>query len=146
MKKNSGFTLIELLITLVIISALVMTVVPMGQKIYQKNQLDVIEHEIINAVTYARNTAFESGKTLTMTPINGKNWSNGMVLSDVKNMVYQWQWHFSGINVTWHGFRSDNYLIFSSELAKATASGSFVISSQYGQKKLTINRLGRIRS
>lgn len=153
--RNPGFTLIELLVCLAILCTLFFFV-PISSHFFQKNQAEVVSEEIKNAIRYARNVALIKGIPLTLAPLPGKSdWSDGMVLFvdnpkhqyDVREkLIYQWQWHHPGIQVEWKGFRSTHYLTFSTHLTHSTANGAFyILGNHIVQRKLIINRLGRIR-
>ena len=155
MSKNLGFTLIELLVCLAILSALFFFV-PISSLFYQHNQIEVTCEDIKNAIRYARNVALLKGVPLALTPLPGtSDWSEGMILfidnplhqyNAHDELIYQWQWRHPGIQIEWKGFRSTQYLTFSTLLNESTSNGTFhVFSNHSEQRKLIVNRLGRIR-
>lgn len=155
MEKSKGWSLFELLISLVILTILAMMCLPLGFSIQQKNQLQIIENEISTAIRYARQMAIINGTSLALTTLSKSgNWAEGMILFvDNKKHQYnthnqplhQWQWKHSGIYVSWQGFQSNAYLIFSSELSHAATNGAFCIKDNHGDSiKLVINRFGQI--
>ncbi|WP_019217093.1 pilus assembly FimT family protein [Legionella tunisiensis] len=155
MNKNIGLTFIELLISITLIVLLCFLCAPAGVMLYQKNQLQVREKEIITALYYARHTAFLQGVTLALTPLpESSDWSQGMILFvDNKNhrfhssskLLQQWHWTQSSIKLGWHGFHSKNYLLFSSELKHMAASGHFLLQNPQSEPiKLVVNRFGRV--
>lgn len=155
MLKSSGLTLIELLVVAVLLSILSFFCFPHWQIIHQKNQLQILQDEIGNAVRFARTHSILRGETLILTPLpDTSDWSSGMLLW-VDNpthqyvlgstLIHQWRWKNSGFHVTWHGFQSSRYLLFSADVKKAASSGHFLIAKNSQQPvKLTVNRLGRI--
>ena len=155
MIRNKGFTLVELLIGVLIITLLALFCLPLGLSSYQKNQLQITENELSNAVRFARTMAMLQGSPLVLRPLpNSKDWSDGMILLvDNKNHCYrkgdkilhQWQWQHSAVRISWHGFQSDDYLLFSPELKHAASSGHFdIYVNQEKSMQLIINRFGRI--
>lgn len=153
--KASAFTLLECLITLAILSLLFFFCLPFTSTFYSKNEIDVLEKQIVSAVQYSRHMALMMGKDLTLSPFpETGDWSEGMILfvdnkthhySPTDQLLYQWHWPLRQVQVLWHGFRSNDYLIFSAHLTQATTNGHFLImNGQIEQKKITINRLGRV--
>lgn len=156
MIKLRAFTLIELLISLSLLAILLFFTIPFESSLHQKNQIQVIQEEIKSAVRYAKTQALISGNTLILTPSNDSNdWSDGMRLfkDNAKHqytskdaVIHAWHWNSSGIQVTWRGFQSNHYLLFSTDVSKNAVNGSFLIESnaKYAAK-LVINKLGRVK-
>ncbi|KTD30675.1 MULTISPECIES: GspH/FimT family protein [Legionella] len=155
MVRNSGLTLVELLTTLMIMSIVFTFCLPLGFSNNEKNQLQVLEHEISTAIRYTRNKALLHHLPLILTPLpNSVDWSEGMILFvDNKNhhyterdtMIHQWNWLKKGIRVSWKGFYSKNYLLFASDINRLASSGHFTLQDSKGESvKLVINRLGRM--
>ena len=156
MRRCSGFTWIELLTSLAVLAIVLVFGLAAGTGFYQKNRLDLVSDDIKSALRHARLGAFKQDQPLTINPLPGpRGWSEGLVLfpdnpghhySATDSLIYQWRWNYPGITVAWHGFRTRNYLIFSTELRQSTANGYFLIATQDGyQKKLVVNRLGHVR-
>ncbi|WP_051555256.1 GspH/FimT family pseudopilin [Legionella fairfieldensis] len=153
MIRSKGLTLIELLFCLLIITLLLVSL-SFGLSIHQKNKAQIRENDLKMAIYYARNMALLKGKPLVLTPLTDSDWSTGMMLfidnkthrySPETQLIHQWQWH-KEIKITWHGFYSDQYLLFSPDLAHAAITGHFNLQKGDGsQVKLIINRLGRVR-
>lgn len=155
MPKIHGLSLIELLISLALIGFLSFLCVPSSVMLYQRNQLQVRENEIITALHYARNSALIQEITLALAPLpDSTDWSQGMILFiDNENhqfhagskLLQQWHWSQPSIRLSWHGFHSSNYLLFSSELKHMAASGHFLLENQQSKSiKLVVNRFGRV--
>lgn len=156
LNRFRGFTLIEMMICLVIASIVCVSALLVNHAFYQRNRLEIVQNELANALNYARNMAIIKNRPLTLIPLSDSHqWADGMILFvdnpshyylDKSDILYRWQWHYSGITIEWKGFQSKDYLTFSPSLKHATCSGSFVITSvSEGFKKIIINRLGRIR-
>ena len=154
--KHAGFTLIELLICSAVLCILLVLSVPLSLDLYQKNRAEIIAGEIENAVRFARNLAFKNDAPMTLNPLSdSSDWSRGMVLfvdnpqhhfTAHDKIVHQWQWNYSGVRVTWKGFRSSHYITFSPILRQSTANGQFnIATSRQYQKQIIVNRLGSVR-
>jgi len=154
---NKGFTIIEVLTTVVIISGLFFILMPLGQSFFSKNLLEKRVNSISKAIKFARNKAVLDGKNIVLSGINDKDgWLSGMqmFIDNTGNyhfepgdeMIRKWQWEQRIIKVSWHGFSSDNYLLFSNKLKKSVLNGYFSLSQNNKVKsKIILNRLGRLR-
>ncbi len=153
--KFSGFTLAELLVVLTIIGLLSFFGIPIGQSLVHKSYRAKVVAEIENAVLMARTTALATNETLLITPLVADSWSYGIVLlkdntqhrfSETAQILHQWQWNCSGLNVEWNGFISKQYLLFAPRLSQSALSGSFTVKNKATvDKKIIVNRLGHIR-
>ncbi len=92
---------------------------------------------------------------LILTPLpDNSDWSKGMILFvDNKNhkfgkkdqCIHQWLWSYQKVKINWQGFRSNHYLVFSSELRHAAANGRFELIDQSGNSvTIRLNRFGRL--
>jgi len=153
--KNRGLGLVELLVGLMILSILFFFCMPLGQRLYQNNQLELIKDEITAVVNYAKTMAILNELPLALTPLPGaRDWSAGMLLfidnkehqyKNKRQLIHQWQWKNQGIRVSWRGFNSTQHLIFARDLRHSALSGHFIIEGVQGKMiKLTLNRLGRM--
>lgn len=145
MRTQAGLTLSELLAALLILGVLLSFAMPWSYAFFQKNQLELVSNDIMNAVRQARNQALIHNKTVVLSPLDPENWSKGMILSfdhAKKDMIHQWQWHHSDLRIRWQGFQSKDYLTFASELRHMTCNGSFYLENARYHKQLIINRLG----
>lgn len=156
MKKFSAFTLIEVLLSLSLLATLLFFTLPFESSLHQKNQVQVIQHDIQSAIRYAKTQALTRGENILLMPLRGStDWSSGMLLlvdnakhrfSSENQLIHEWQWTPSRVEVSWRGFQSKHYLLFSPDLSQNSVNGSFLIN--YGSKhaiKLSINKLGRVR-
>jgi type IV fimbrial biogenesis protein FimT len=99
--------------------------------------------------------ALAKGKTLTLTPLpNTNDWSKGMLLfvDNSKHQytyntepLYEWHWKSADTDVSWHGFQSKDYLLFTTDLRSSINNGYFLIKNTQEQIKLIVNRVGRVR-
>ncbi len=80
MKQTSGFTLIELLVTLTIVSILVMFAVPNFTETAGRNRLAAGANEILNSLQFARTEALRRSGNVSLGPIDGADWGNGIVV------------------------------------------------------------------
>ncbi len=157
MIKHRGFSLIELLVGLVILGILFLFSLPLGLAIIQKNQLEVVKNEISSAIHYAKTASVLRGVPLVLAPLpQTNNWSAGMLLfidnethqfKDKSELIHEWHWKHPGIQISWQGLYTQNYLLFTPSLQTRALSGHFNIANKEGKTiKLILNRLGRIRS
>jgi len=151
-----GFTLIELLISLALLGVVLLFTVSLTGSFESKSRVQVIADDVSRAIHYARTEALLRGESLILTrSSNGSSWSEGMMLSvddgthhyaPGAKILHEWHWTSKGITILWHGFNSEKYLLFSSELGKNTTNGHFEITSSFHQKIcLIVNRWGRVR-
>ena len=155
MLTSRAFTLIELLLSLTLLAILLFFAVPFASSMHEKNQIQVIQDDIRSAIRFAKTQAMISGNNILLTPLPDSNdWSNGMLLfvdnpkhhytADTQPLQ-KWQWFSSGIQVTWKGFQSSHYLLFSADLSKNATNGTFIIRNQSQIRvKLVVNRLGMV--
>jgi Tfp pilus assembly protein FimT len=110
MNKFIGFTLFESLVYLAVLTILLSFSIPLSHFFYQKNEVEVVAGDVINAILYARNIALKEGTPVTLNPFPiSKDWSSGMVLfvdnsshhySENDKIIHQWQWRHKGVRVT----------------------------------------------
>jgi type IV fimbrial biogenesis protein FimT len=155
MKKSHGITLIELLISLSIFAMIAFLGASYLQISYKKNQIEIAVEEVEAAMHFARTEALLTGSDLALSPFPAAtDWSSGMVLF-IDNTVHQfsagtqaihfWEGQSSDIHISWHGFISKRYLLFSSDIRKNAVNGFFLIQNNSEYYKLIVNRLGRVR-
>jgi type IV fimbrial biogenesis protein FimT len=150
-KNNSkGISLIELIIALTLIALVASLGFPALNALIQKNRLDNLSHDLKAALQFARLQAVLRGEKLCLSPLH--DWSNGMHLCvdnpkhrcQKRGILYQWRWFYHGFQIDWRGFLSKNYLLFSPDMGSNTLNGVFYLRNQQAEKKLVINRLGRV--
>ncbi len=155
MRKIEAFSLLELLFSLALVSLLCLSCLPAWFSLSKKNELQLIERDLITALRYGRTLAFTQQLQLALTPLpNQQDWSKGMILfvdnkmhsySSKDQLLYRWQWQVPELTVTWKGFQSNQYLLFASNIKHAASSGHFNIKlGKVLDKKIIVNRLGRI--
>ncbi|MFC3909656.1 GspH/FimT family protein [Legionella dresdenensis] len=155
MSRYKAFTLIELLVTVVVVSLLTGILIPSISSFYRKNQLDVVERELAAAIQFARDTALKKNYPLVLMPINKNNWAEGMILfqdnrqhryTGKEQVFFQWQWPYAGLKISWHGFQSDDFLLFANNLYNSAINGQFSLTqNNLPAKKVVINRIGRLK-
>lgn len=149
----------EILVCFAIVIGLLVAGVPLARDFWGRNQVDTRVNTMINAIKYAQIQARLKNQELVLQSLSGKQgWSKGMRLFVDLNhnrrfdrqdsLIREWHWG-SKVLITWQGFSSDNYLLFTPQLSKAALSGHFKIGliedKAKGGKKIVINRFGRIR-
>ncbi|MGQ3887445.1 pilus assembly FimT family protein [Legionella sp. CNM-1927-20] len=149
MTHKIGFTLLELLIVISIISLLLLFSIPGQQQLYEQNQLKIVSNRLKSVVQYGRNMALARDVILALAPLNNQNWSQGLVLF-IDNKKHQpsqdkiiqiWQWASHSIHISWQGFQSTNYLLFSPNLKNASCNGHFLLVTKNNlPKKIILNR------
>jgi Tfp pilus assembly protein FimT len=145
----AGFSLIELFLVIFLITAVLTFSTPhfLGQ--YQRNKLDHIEKELSGAIHYARNQAILSGLSQFLRAPYGKTWSEGLILienNSSNTIKHEWLWNYPDLKINWHGFRSNEFILFSSDLRKSASSGHFNFSfNDLPERTLIINKLGRVK-
>lgn len=155
MQKIKGLTFIELLISLILMGMIFLSGLFVWGKSSHKNHMKARAKEISMAIRFARNLALVKNLSLVLAPLpNEDNWSKGMILfvdnkthryTDKDKLIYQWQWSSASVQVIWHGFYSDHYLLFAAQLKHAATSGHFLIESPLNDPiKLVVNRIGRV--
>ena len=155
-KITLGLTLLELVVSLSLFAILLCLSFSFAPSLYKKNKLQVVSNEVKGAIQHAKLQALLTGETLVLARLPGaREWSSGMVLfvdngshqcTSVTKILHEWHWHSSEIQDSWHGFQSQDYLLFSPDMSRNTVNGSFEITNSIKQKiKLVVNRLGRIK-
>lgn len=148
--KNPGFTLLECLICLTILAITLCFAFPLTHTWYQQKQIDALEYQFKQALTYAKTQATLRGTMVCLTHLPGlDNWAKGMRLIEqttTPKTLYEWRWSFSAISVVWHGFQSHDAICFHADVQHQAANGSLLVLSQHGVVKTwVINRLGTLR-
>ena len=155
-RQPHGFTLIELVISLSIVATVLIFTIPFASSLHQKNQLQTRQDEIKAAIRFAKTQAQTIGKNLILTPLpNSNNWSKGMQLfidnpkhryTPDATILHEWQWNSSNVQMSWHGFQSNHYLLLAADSSRNATNGYFLIQANSQRPvKLVVNRLGRVR-
>lgn len=152
---SKGLTLVELLVTMSLLFIIIFFTIPFTPDFLKKNELECVANEIKIAIHTAKMQALITRDRLALTPILGNNdWSQGMRLfvdnlthqyTERDKLIYQWHWKYPGVSVTWQGFQSKKYILFSTDMSCSATNGYFMIQSTLRHIKLIINRLGRVK-
>ncbi|KTD48041.1 Tfp type 4 fimbrial pilin related signal peptide protein domain protein [Legionella quinlivanii] len=151
----SGFTLIESLICLALILISFSIISPLLKNNDQQIRLNVCQNQLIQALHFARNQAFLSGKPMILQADPASDdWTRGMVLLtdtpdhryETSLLQHQWSWNCRNVLIKWQGFLSDKFLVFAANPTQAASSGRFRLFAGDSYSDVIINRLGRIRS
>ncbi len=152
-----GFSLLELMITLGLITIVLFIAIPFTHSFGNKHLLNTRVKMIEAVISYSQNQALTLGRAVALAPLSGDNWSSGMRLYVDTHANHRYQagdrvlreWHFGGgkLSISWQGFLSDSYLVFSDRLAQSVLNGRFILTNHSGEvmKQLVINSLGRVR-
>lgn len=143
--NKCGFSLIELLFTLSILSIVIVFSFSSLTQIKQKNEKEFLINELSNAVRYAKIQASASGRTLSLLPKDGSDWSEGMDLF-AEDLVHRWSWSLVYWKVEWQGLDGAKRIKLSGTIY-AMSNGAFILRNIQTQEKVTLylNRLGRLR-
>ena len=153
---EDGFTLLELLVSMTLAVVILSLCVSFAPSLYKKNKLRVFTDEVKGAIQYAKIQALITGEPLILTRLPGvSDWSDGAILfvdnarhqyASETNLLHEWQWTSSGVHLSWRGFQSDDYLLFTPDMSSSAVNGTFIITAPLHQKTtLVVNRLGRVK-
>lgn len=153
MRQNNGFTLVELLFCLALFAGLSLMGLALGQNLSRNRQL-VLSHEVVGALNHAKQLAVLRAYPLLLHGL-ADDWSKGAILcadnrehrcQNPDDILYQWSWEKPGIRLSWQGFLSSDYIVFSANPSQSACSGSFHLFNQGMEKqKISLNRIGHIR-
>lgn len=144
-----GMTLLETIAILAMISIICLISFVSYLTFSQYHQLELAAADIDAAVRYARNMAMIRSEVMVLRPLTS-SWSKGMQLmtrqpGNLAKIIFQWQWHYPGVDIVWRGFQSRQSITINPDPKQAAMNGYFLIIDGAGrEKKLTINRIGRI--
>jgi prepilin-type N-terminal cleavage/methylation domain-containing protein len=150
--KAKGFTLIECCIGLSLFALLLTFCLPYLSIMQQKNQFQVVQNEVKNAIRFAKIQARVSSHSVVLMPLRGTtDWSHGIRAAYSAQAhapsLFEWHWVAPHVQVIWKGFQSSHYLRLSADLSQSAANGSFMITTpSQSSMELVVNRLGRVRS
>lgn len=148
-KYALGITLLEMIFILAIINIICLISFVSYPAFSQHHQLALAANDIDAAIRYARNIAMIRSEVVVLKPLMS-NWSKGMQLvtrqpGNLAKIIFQWQWHYRGVEIVWQGFQSQQSITVSPDPKQAAMNGYFLITDGAGrEKKLTINRIGRV--
>lgn len=77
---KKGFTLIELMVAMAVAAVLLMVAAP-GVVSFQRNsEMASITNSLLSAINAARAEAMKTGLNAMVVPVDGKNWSSGLIV------------------------------------------------------------------
>lgn len=148
MFRHQGFSFFELNVGLLICSIIFVIFMTFGINHLQKNQIESVVSEITNMVNFTRLETITQDSNLLLSPLNN-NWSSGAELFKITHnkmqKINRWDWSHSRIDVSWHGFQSNQNLLFSPNIHANAVNGFFLVQNKHKGYKLVLNRLGRVR-
>ena len=164
---QKGFTLSEILVTLSISALLISAAIPDFTGLLMRNRAASLTNSLLTSLLLARSEAIKKNREVTLCKstdslaCNG-NWSDGWIIfSDVDGdrrldsadgdqlLAVE---HDTGVsfNITWNGFRSDNYIQFSPLGSIHSNNGTFILcppgKDNHYARAVVVNRLGRARA
>ncbi|MCC5791060.1 MAG: prepilin-type N-terminal cleavage/methylation domain-containing protein [Legionellaceae bacterium] len=151
--RQGAFSLTELLVCLAILCLILLGAVCTDSDFYTRNRLDSATHHLKVNVSFARNMAILEERSIIMTALAG-DWSKGFRLCYGKSpesclrgdaLLREHVWPRSTMQMSWHGFRSNDTLYFAPDLLQMACNGHFLLAQNGKQKRLSVNRLGVVR-
>ncbi len=143
--KVNGVTFMELLVVVAIIALLVCASLP-----HWTNQPAPVVRaqcveELAQVVRYARIQALLRHRSLSILPLAGDNWAQGVRLQAGEVILREWVWHHPATRLVWHGFRASQQLIVDYDLARLAMNGYFTV--EYAGEwlpRIVVTRFGRV--
>ncbi len=143
--RTRGVTLMELLVVLSLVALLVCVSIP---TLLCESAAVVRRHcvqELSQVLRYARLQAYVHQHALSIQAVSDNNWADGVRLLSGDTVLHEWSWHHPGLQLTWHGFRSNQQLIIDYDLAQFAMNGYFSIELR-GESlpRITVTRFGQV--
>ena len=147
LSKFRGFSLLELLICLSVVTILLLGTMASTRPLNIKNKREIIADEIKGAIGFAKMQSLLCESDILLKSLSdNEDWSQGMRLWRDNHLLREWQWASDGIIITWQGFQSSHYLLFSADMSRNALNGTFkIIDNDLKSSKLIVNRLGKVR-
>jgi len=161
---QKGFTLIELLVTTCIMLIILVMATTFGPTILARNRSLAVFDQLSLAIQTARSIALNTNEDVILChSSDGEHcvgaWAEGQLLFVDKDkngklnsddILLQYFPSFKKLaDLDWHGFQSDDILIFHPDFFKNVLNGSFIYTpknlSEHFSWKMVVNRLGRVR-
>ncbi len=146
-QSNQGYTLLELMIALSVSAILLSLAMPQTKQLIATNTLNTRVKELSTLVRYAKNSAILYNQPVEISPIDkGQDWSKGIRVKTKTRLLRERRWDNSIVKISYIGFSQKKSLTFPPNLISAKVSGHFKLTTGIIDKKLIINRIGRIRT
>lgn len=164
MKGDRAFTLIEVVISLLILAAVIMLVIPMARDFIERNRLASTVYQLLAALNLGKISAIHSGKVVTLCKSRdghqcSGDWSDGQILFideyangtvDANDEIIRvWQLTKSGIKLDWRGFYSNTYIQMDPSGVGRAMNGNFLLCPASKNESLArtiiVSRNGRAR-
>lgn len=135
MQSNKGFTLIEIFFVVLFMSIALFFAMPFGFDFFYKNQEKILIKSLKEAVLEANMNAILEGVPFVLAGIN-EDWSAGLImyrdtyhhrLNREEDILFTWKFR-RGTHLEWHGFQSNERIIFSKEPSEARSNGTWTYS------------------
>jgi len=161
--KQEGFSLFELLTTLSIITILSLTIPNVSAALIYSNKIAAAINKVSGDMSYARSEAITRGRNVELcksengqTCTNRNQWESGWIIfvdnnknrrREASEVILRYQPKIKGINITYRGTASSNYIRFRADGATGV-NGTFAFCSDTEglyKKALILFRTGRLR-
>jgi type IV fimbrial biogenesis protein FimT len=166
MQNTKGFTLAEMVISLSILAVIITLAVPSFANLVKSNRASALTNNLLTSLHMARSESIRQNRPVTMCKSSDRlhcsgRWGDGWILfSDADRnrridadqgdrMLAVADAVGSSLKLSWNGFRSDNYVQFSSMGFIHSNNGTFKICPPDNDvrqaRAVIINRVGRAR-
>lgn len=127
LRKAAGFTLTELIMAVAILGLAIAFAGPALQDVISGNKVVAKANDIRTALSFARTEAIRRGESITVAPVDGANWNQGMHLGLSSNF-------------------ENNRLKMGSESLRVVTSSSSHFSMNVGSNRVEFNGRGFINT
>lgn len=145
MRFLKGISLLEFIVSIGILMILTFLGVLSYRSFIVGNQVDIRIKDYKSMIMYARLKALQNMQSLCLIPCPGKHWGACVQLMQEEQVIREWSWSQSKIDVTWTGLSSNRALCFHKQVEKNILNGHFNFQTMLFKKTMYLNRFGRIR-